>query len=174
MLTQAQLDQRRNAAKRRGLQLKGNSAHQRMARQCVKRESCSANGKLGYQATVAKFGKAYALDKLAAKRRAKPSGLEQVVMGWLAEFGVSWVHDERLGESLYYPDFRIETHRLVVEVDGEVWHTHSVFCGKADLERRARKEQYCLQSGYAVVVLCEQDIQSGQARDTLRRALSIG
>ena len=54
-----------------------NPAFQRELRSRVSSESCAANGRKGFKATVAKFGRDFGLNVLAAWRRAHPTALER-------------------------------------------------------------------------------------------------
>ena len=66
-----------------------------------------ANGKKGWQATVARYGQLFAGQVLAKWRRDHPSQLERTVIAWLDDFQVTYQREVQIGDdrSVAFADF---------------------------------------------------------------------
>lgn len=139
---------------------------QQMARSHVKPESLSKSGKAGYDALCNK-GKAKLAGRKAAEwRLAHPTSLEQVVIGWLDEFKVSYRREVEI--DCFFADFVIG--KLVVEVNGAQWHEREEL-RQGQRQRDKRKYQTFSELGYTVLILPESEIKNGQAKITLKNIL---
>ncbi|MCL5994504.1 MAG: endonuclease domain-containing protein [Chloroflexi bacterium] len=121
-------------------------AHQRQA------------GKLGFAATAAKYGKDFAVCKAAAWRQIHPTLLERRVMDSLSRIGVTYEREVRI-EGAGFVDFLLVECGVVIEVDGEYWH--SVDAPDRKQARRDWLKDKCLKTlGYRVVRLQEHQIDA--------------
>lgn len=146
------------------------SAFQREMRSRVSSESCSANGKKGFLATAAKYGRDFAVRMAAAWRRSrKPTNLEAKVEAWLYEFQLRYERDVPVGG--YFADFLLSDLDLIVEVDGHTWHTNHPLHGEDRMSRDRRKDRFLKRHGYCVLRLSEADIWNGNAKDQLDAAI---
>jgi hypothetical protein len=89
---------------------------------------CRRIAPLGFQATAAKQGRAFAIRATAEKRRLQPSSLErQVEIALGAISGITWEREyavKRVGRNPYYVDFEITTeqHFIALEVNSRYAH----------------------------------------------------
>lgn len=144
---------------------------QRELRSRVSSESCSANGKKGFLATAAKYGRDFAVRMAAAWRRSRePTDLESQVEAWLDEFQVRYERDAPVGG--YFADYLLRDFSLVVEVDGHVWHTNHRLHGQDRVSHDKRKDKVLRRQGYTVLRLPESAIRDGSAKDDLDRAIT--
>lgn len=148
-----------------------NSELQRELRSRVSSESCSANGKKGFLATAAKYGRDFAVRMAAAWRRSRePTDLESKVEAWLDEFQVHYERDAPVGG--YFADYLLRDFNLIVEVDGYVWHTNHCLHGQDRVSHDRRKDKALTRCGYNVLRLPEHAIRNGSAEDDLDRAIT--
>lgn len=145
------------------------SAHQKMARSHVKKESLRRAGRSGYEALVSKYGPEYAGDILAKWRRNHPSSIVLKVSGWLDELGVTGIEEEVKIMPSTFVDFKIGN--KVIEVDGRGWHAENTFFGENRLERDAKKEVAIKELGYDFLRLNEDAIRDNSARALLAEFL---
>lgn len=122
-------------------------------------------GKLGYQAckqTHPELAGGFA----AEWRKANPSGPEKQVMAWLDAHRVNYTREAFIEG--YYVDFLLPG-KLVLEVYGEVWHTDHQFHGRQAEAYDRKRNRILAQAGYTVVILPEQDIESGKSKTIVDR-----
>ena len=132
---------------------------------------CSANGKKGFLATAAKYGRDFAVRMAAAWRRSRqPTDLESQVEAWLDEFQMHHERDAPVGG--YFADFLLCDLDLIVEVDGHVWHTNHQLHGQDRVTHDKRKDKALRRQGYTVLRLPESAIRNGSAKDALDRAIT--
>ena len=144
---------------------------QREMRSRVSSESCSANGKKGFLATAAKYGRDFAVRMAAAWRRSRnPTNLEGRVEAWLDEFEVPYERDAQIGA--YFADYLLRDLNLVVEVDGHTWHTNHPLHGQDREAHDKRKNRVLRRHGYRVLRLDEASIRNGSAKEELDRAIT--
>lgn len=141
------------------------STVQKELRGRVSRESCVANGKKGWQATVARYGRLFAGQVLARWRRDHPTKLERAVITWLDEFQVTYQREVQIGddESVAFADFVLVDLNLIIEVDGKLWHSKDPMHGEDRPKRDGEKNRLFRRHGYKVLRLSEKAIQSGKA-----------
>ena len=149
------------------------STVQKELRGRVSHESCVANGKKGWQATVARYGRLFASQVLAKWRRDHPSQLERTVIAWLDDFQVTYQREVQIGDdrSVAFADFVLVDLDLIIEVDGERWHTRDPLHGEDRPRRDAQKARLFRRYGYKVLRLSEKAIRSGKAHDMLDVAI---
>lgn len=83
-----------------------------------------------------------------ANTRNRPSSLEKAFMQMLDAWGVKYIHQKRIGACVV--DFYLPREHLVVEVDGEYWHSRP---GAQEKDRR--RNAYLRRRGFRVVRLPE-------------------
>jgi very-short-patch-repair endonuclease len=143
---------------------------QRMARAHVSHDACVANGRLGGNAYVKKYGIRKLIEQARLYRLENPSDLERIVEGALIAIGAR--DHER--EAYLFPqshchhntgDFVFRQGRRVVYADGAAWHNGKdlplSFADCAD--RRMRDEAYdnYLQArGWRILRLSETEIRA--------------
>lgn len=86
-----------------------------------------------------------------AARKARPSRLEVAVQQLLNILGIEYITEHRVGR--YVVDMFVPARRLVIECDGEYWHS---LPGVA--EKDARRDRELHAAGYTVVRLPEKEI----------------
>lgn len=147
---------------------------QKKMRARVKKTSLSRAGRAGYDAVVEKYGVAQVAEWAAKHRRQHPSGLESVVAGWLNSLGVGFVSEQllMLGSDYIFPDFYIENRRLIVEADGEVWHTNSELHGEDREQRQRERDAKINVAGLRIIHLKEAEIKDGTGFERLRVLLT--
>ena len=149
------------------------STVQKELRARVSRESCAANGRKGWQATVARHGRLFAGQILAKWRRDHPTKLERAVMAWLDEFQVTYQREVQIGddESVAFADFVLVDLNLIIEVDGKLWHSKDPLHGQDRPKRDAQKARLFRRHGFKVLRLSEKAIQSGKAQERIDVAI---
>lgn len=93
--------------------------------------------------------KGVALDTLPEKGTL----IEQRIKATLDELDVTYVQDRSLGP--YKPDFRIDSHKLIIECDGLYWHSDKVI---SDKSYHIKKKQTYADLGYVALFLREGEI----------------
>lgn len=153
-------DERREACRRGGRTRAQQFTrdYQRAVASCKPREQLVRAGRAGWEALVAAKGVEYAARQAAKWRRKHPSTLEQAVMTWLDEHGVSYEREAEINLSagVFYADFKLEDGRLI-EVDGEAWHGEGAVEDRSERDRIRR--QAILDAGYTSLHLTEQEIR---------------
>lgn len=146
---------------------------QKELRARVRHESCVANGKKGWQTTVARYGRLFASQVLARWRREHPTNLERQVISWLDEFQVTYTREVQIGDegNFAFADFVLSDIGLIIEVDGERWHTRNNLHGEDRPKRDAQKARLFRRHGYALLRLSERSITTGKAKDRLDLAI---
>lgn len=94
--------------------------YQRAARARQSSESLAERGRKGYNALVAKLGKAGALQIVAEYRREHPSRYETQLAAALDDAGIPYRREVVIGEAI--ADFVIDETATVIEVNGGNWH----------------------------------------------------
>ena len=104
------------------------------------------------------------LEAKRLKALKKPTGLERTAMAMLDALGVIYIRQHPIGR--YAVDFFIPDRHLVIECDGEYWHSRPLV-----LERDRVRDAALTRHGYRVLRLSEAEID---ARETsrIREALS--
>jgi len=149
--------------------------HQRRAgRRSAQVQDMRALGRLGFEATAARYGHNFAFDRARRWRLEHPSSLEQQVMRILDE---NWIDYEReaqvLGDQVPIAvDFYLAEHNLVVEVNGKV-HTDPFFNQDGDRWTRERLRRERLErAGFQVLVIDHRDLsEPGRVVRKLKGAL---
>jgi very-short-patch-repair endonuclease len=117
---------------------------QQAARRKVSSESCAANGRKGYRATMLRHGQEPAFKAARQHRLATPSQPELTMIGILSTLGLECEREFRLGDSFYTVDFKLTHSNKVIEVHGKVHRT-------LDVEKRAhidaKKRELMMQAG---------------------------
>ena len=93
------------------------------------------------------------------------TSIESAVIAVLEALGIEFVHQARLGR--YRVDLLIPGRKLVIECDGEYWHSIS-----ANTERDQRRDRDLTALGYTVLRLAEKDIKRDAAA-LVRAALQV-
>lgn len=156
-MTPAQIEARRRGGLTRARQFTRD--YQRAVASCKPREQLVKAGRAGWEALVAAKGVEYAARQAAKWRRKHPSALEQAVMTWLDEHGVSYEREAEINLSagVFFADFKLEDGRLI-EVDGVAWHGDEAV--RADAAERDRIRRLAIhEAGYTTLHLTEQEIK---------------
>lgn len=161
-LTEAQIEQRRAAGRKRAQQFTSES--QRAARAHVSRETLQANGRKGYAANVRKYGAQFAADKFAVYRKNNPSDLEKIMIGWLDDLGVRYTREYAINGC--YFDFHLPDFTTLIEVDGDAFHGTTVH-GENRVSRDTWKTHTALWHGYGLLRLKESELADGTALNAL-------
>lgn len=152
-----QIEARRRGGRTRAKQF--TREYQSAVASCKPREQLVRAGRAGWEALVAAKGVAYAARQAARWRRKNPSRLEQAVMTWLDEHGVTYEREAEitLSAGVFFADFKLADGRLI-EVDGVAWHGEaSVREGQAERDRIRRLA--IRDAGYEVLHLTEAEIR---------------
>lgn len=129
----------------------------------------SSAGKISYAKLVRQFGRAGAMERLSAWRRANPSKLEKQVMAWLDEHQIAYQREANCAEILV--DFLLDDGTTVIEVDGYLWHTLAPLHGEDRAGRDAIHDMALIANGYRVIRLAEAAIKDGSAFTQLEGSL---
>lgn len=97
--------------------------------------------------------------------RAHPTSLERSVESLLRVLSVMSISQYRVGR--YLVDFYLPEYKLVIECDGEYWHSRP-----GAVQRDKARDRYIRGLGYRVLRLPERAIKAGKAADALRARLS--
>ncbi len=155
--TQAQIEASRKGGLSRAKQF--TPQYQSAVASCKPREQLVRAGRAGWEALVARHGVEYAARQAAKWRLKHPSALEQAVMTWLDEHGVSYEREAEitLSAGAFFADFKLEDGRLI-EVDGEPWHGETAIAqGQAERDRIRRLA--ISDAGYTALHLTEAEIR---------------
>jgi very-short-patch-repair endonuclease len=125
------------------------------------RTEMSRIGRLGYQATMSRYGREYVLERMASWRRRNPSCHEQAVAKALDKEGVEYEREVVLDR--YVVDFVVGN--TIIEVNGEV-HDDPVVFGKSP-EYEAKRLLDLESMGYRVLVIHWSDIVNFGYREAL-------
>lgn len=106
---------------------------QRAARAKVKHESLVASGRRGAQATIAKYGYEVMFQKCRRYRLNNPSRPERQMMQLLADLGIEFEREWRIGDSHYTVDFKFCNQPKIIEVHGAVHQN-------LDVARRVKRD----------------------------------
>ncbi len=165
------------------------AAYQRWAQSFRSRESLSAAGRAGYNATLSRYGREYLHDRLADSRRAQdpPRSLtERKVMHLLAELGErqdrteygessgTYLREHKLAPSRH-ADFAWPDRGKAIEAWGGV-HTAKYFVERETVrEANRRQVERAQQAGWEVMILTDEDMQAekwDETRERVRRFLA--
>jgi very-short-patch-repair endonuclease len=106
-----------------------------------------------------------AMDEETRQKRVKPmltanpSSLERTVAVLLETLGIVYEAQKRIGR--YYADFYVPSKQLVIECDGEYWHSQQV-------AHDAKRDAFMRSQGYTVLRLSEQSIRTGTYVERLK------
>src|SRR5574341_718523 len=164
-LSLAQLEQRRAAGRSRAQAFTAEYQSTTSAAQDVKIKRRA--GRAAYQTNRRRYGDALIAARLADYRRAHPSDLEQIVIGWLVELDEHYDREVAVGD--VFADFVIR--HLAVEVDSAYWHKPNRRNRRCGPERDARKDALLRSFGYHVLRLSEAEIRDGSGRARLETTL---
>lgn len=123
-----------------------------------------AAGRKGFQKLYSKDPSA-AAEVLAKHRRNNPSNLIRKVVTWLQQ-----PYELEVPIGPFYADIVVGG-KVVVRVNGNIWHRPDPLHGRNPIERDAAEERHYLELGYSVITLWEDDINSGAARNILTENL---
>ncbi len=125
------------------------------AQRAASRHCRACTGKKGYQATLERYGKEYALERAAQKRAAHPSSLEKLVQEFLDAQKVTYLREAKLSHNgrCYFVDFVLPNRSTAIEVNGRYVHSHHT-------ERDRRKIEALRAAFSTVLVFDEQEIHS--------------
>jgi very-short-patch-repair endonuclease len=84
----------------------------------------------------------------------KESELEKIVAGLLAAIGIEFSSQARIRGYSGVPDFLLVNYSIVIEVDGEYWHSMP-----GVLEKDKKKDRRLRTLGYSVLHFTEKDIK---------------
>lgn len=96
-----------------------------------------------------------------ASQTVHESSIEKMVRSVLESLGVEFVRQHPIGR--YIADFYVPDKNLVIECDGEYWHSID---GRPD--RDARRDRWMLARGYKVLRLGEREIRAGKSFEILK------
>ena len=109
-----------------------------------------------------------ALDLVRSK--SKETSIETIVRNKLDSLKISYIFNETLPNKIYNfrPDFRIESYKIIIEVNGDYWHSNPNLYDYEDLtenqkfkvEKDEFKQTYYESLGYHVVIIWESDIKN--------------
>ena len=156
-------EQRREICRRAG-QIRAQaftSAYQKAARAAQRSEMSAAAGRKSFAAACKRYGLDGAMEHLAKHRRAHPTLLEQVVMTWLDTHYIAYEREVRIAG--IYVDFHISGTRIVVEADGDRWHTLDPLHGQDRASRDLIHGMALTTAGYTLIRLKETAIKDGSA-----------
>ncbi len=94
--------------------------HQRKARRAVSSEACSRNGRLGAQATIAKYGFERFFEAWRAWKLAHPSQPELLLIGILSRLKEKFEREWRIEPSFLTLDFYFQDLRKGIEFHGRI------------------------------------------------------
>ena len=100
------------------------------------------------------------MEHLAKHRRAHPSKLERIVLAWLDAHYYAYEREVRING--IYVDFLISGTRIVVEADGDRWHTLDPLHGQDRASRDLIHGMALTTAGYRVIRLSEHEIKKGE------------
>lgn|SRR5574341_258919 len=164
-LSPAQIEQRRAAGRSRATAFTPD--YQRAISAAQDLQIKKRGGRTAYQTNRQRYGDALMAARLADYRRAHPSDLEQIVIGWLDELGEHYDREIAVGD--VFADFIVGY--LAVEVDSHYWHRPNLRNRRSGPERDARKDALLRSFGYHVLRLSEAEIRDGSGRARLEAAL---
>ena len=100
----------------------------------------------------------------SARRETKP---EKMVRNKFDEIGISYIQEYSI-DNIYFADFYLESHNIIVEVYGDYWHANPNIYGKdkrkvnemqkQKVKKDRIKEGYLRHKKYNLVILWERDI----------------
>lgn len=125
---------------------------------------CQTIGDWGEKIRTMNIGKKHTKEtiekrmKSIVKRFAKkqPTSIEKIVYDYLLLKGILFEKQKLVG-SRYVVDAYIPSLNLVIEADGEYWHSR-----QDNIERDKRKNKYLKEKGYTVIRLSEKEINNGK------------
>lgn len=89
----------------------------------------------------------------AIKIPKRQTGIEYKVQQLLDKYSINYIFNKKLGNR--YPDFRLEEHKLIVEVDGLYWHSDAV---NKDRNYHIKKKQEYKELGYDCIFFREDEV----------------
>jgi hypothetical protein len=127
----------------------------------------SEKGRLGWLATVERYGLHFTTRHVQAYRLANPSNLERIVSDWLAELGVSYEREVWLAthEQVYLLDF-VAQGNLAIEVNGEFVHRYR--------DHHDQTKYQLIRRQYQLLVLHEFEVLTGAAFPVLEHFIRSG
>ncbi len=159
------------------------AAYQRWAQSFRSRESLSAAGRAGYNATLSRYGKEYLHDRLADRRREQdpPRSLtERKVMNLLEELGErqdrtgygessgTYLREHKLAPSRH-ADFAWPDRGKAIEAWGGV-HTAKYFVEQETVREANRRQiERAQQAGWEVMILTDEDLVPDRWEETRER-----
>ncbi len=159
------------------------AAYQRWAQSFRSRESLSAAGRAGYNATLSRYGKEYLHDRLADSRRAQdpPRSLtERKVMHLLDELGerqdctgygessATYLREHKLAPSRH-ADFAWPDKGKAIEAWGGV-HTSRFFIEQERVQEENRRQiERAQAAGWEVMILRDEDLRRDRWEETRER-----
>ncbi len=159
------------------------SAYQRWAQSFRSKESLSAAGKAGYNATVAKYGREYLHDRIADRRRERDvpySRIERRTMRMLGELGEredrsayggtrgSYLREHKLAPGRH-ADFAWPEKHKAIEAWGGV-HTAKYFVEQETVREANRRQiERAQQAGWEVMILTDEDLMHDRWEETRER-----
>ncbi len=137
------------------------SAYQKAARAAQPSALSAAAGRKSFAAACKRYGLDGAMEHLAKHRRAHPSKLERIVLAWLDAHNYAYEREVRVAG--IYVDFLISGTRIVVEADGDRWHTLDPLHGQDRASRDLIHGMALTTAGYTLIRLEESAIKDGSA-----------
>ncbi len=129
---------------------------QRYARSKVSSEACARNGRLGAQATIARYGQQFFFDNWRVWKLANPSQPEMLLIGILSTLRISFVREWQIPGSFYTLDFYLPALNKGIEIHGRI---HD----RLNQERRAandvNKRELLARAGVSCLWLDQEDLQ---------------
>jgi very-short-patch-repair endonuclease len=153
----------------------GDAEFQRWAQSHRSTESLVAEGKLGWAATVRRYGADFAFDRAAQTRRGRPSGPERAMIRLLGEMGHQDQRDyarEYKAAARTYADFAWPERVRIVEVYG------TVHFGRFDPDGTraaydATREQRLRDLGWSLLVVTGEELRPEQWATTRARVAAF-
>lgn len=102
----------------------------------------------------------------AASSRTRPTSIERSVASVLDALGVSYLSQVPFGK--YVADFVIPERKLIIECDGDYWHSRPGIP-----ERDRKRDDWLNAQGYTVVRLWERAIRRGAALGAIKAVLEV-
>lgn len=124
--------------------------HQRKAQACRSYESLAQAGRKGYEALVMRHGVEIVQQNAAKWRQAHPNRHERQVMEWLEDHGIEYRRDAMVA-GVRYCDFVLSNRRIIIEVDGPIWHTNNALHGEDREGRDQRQDALLTDAGWRVI-----------------------
>ncbi len=131
--------------------------HQRYARSKVSSDACARNGRLGAQATIAKYGQRFLFERWRAWKLENPSKPEMILIGILSTLRIRFLREWQIGETFFTVDFYLPTLNKGIEFHGRV---HQALEQEQRKARDVKKLELLERIGVDTLWLDQTDLES--------------